>query len=157
INASRGVPFTGAVATFTDIAPSGGAGATATIIWGDGHTSSGTITQAGGVFTVSGTNTYASENTFTVSVTINDVSGANVTVNSPATVSNPIHATPVPVSTTAGQLFTGAVATFTDDAPSHGAGATATITWGDGHVTSGTLTWSAGVYTITGSNTYSSS
>ena len=66
------------MATFTDDDPNGTASDyTATITWGDGNTSSGTISAkvgvgAAGVFTVSGTNTYAEEGTYAVSVTITE-------------------------------------------------------------------------------------
>ena len=49
----------------------------ATINWGDGTSSAGTITQAtaGGPFTVAGKHTYAVAKTFTVTVAIHDVQG----------------------------------------------------------------------------------
>jgi streptogramin lyase len=69
---SPGTPFSGVVATLA--VPGGGVSAsdiTATIDWGDGHTSAGTITDLGnGTFTVSGTNTYASAGTDTIKVVI---------------------------------------------------------------------------------------
>jgi hypothetical protein len=64
------VPMTRAVATFTDADPGGtAADYTATIHWGDGTTSAGTIS---GHFTVSGTHTYPTTGTRTVTVTITD-------------------------------------------------------------------------------------
>jgi hypothetical protein len=45
----------------------------ATITWGDGHTSPGTLVdEGGGTFIVSGKNTYALAGSYTVSVTIRD-------------------------------------------------------------------------------------
>ncbi|HLJ95654.1 MAG TPA: DUF4214 domain-containing protein [Gemmataceae bacterium] len=70
-------PFTGVVATFSDSDPNGNANDfTATINWGDGHFSNGTITKnAQGGFDVSGTNTYAVPVNFTIDVDIADFGG----------------------------------------------------------------------------------
>lgn len=79
------------VATFTD---PGGVEATsdyeATINWGDGNTTVGTISgpDAKGVFTVSGTNTYAEAGTFTPIVTITHDSALSVSVTDTAVVSS---------------------------------------------------------------------
>jgi hypothetical protein len=68
-----GTPVTNqTVASFTDSnAAAVASNFTATINWGDGTTSAGTIT-GGPTFLVSGTHTYAVGGTFTVSVTISD-------------------------------------------------------------------------------------
>src|SRR5438105_3777170 len=60
--ALESVPFTGLVATFSG-APGESAGAfQATILWGDGHQSGGSIAaDPGGGFDVTGTNTYREE------------------------------------------------------------------------------------------------
>src|SRR5262249_43459398 len=70
VSATQGVPFTGPVATFTDLNPNGHAtDFTATITWGDGHSSPGTVSaNGGGGFTVAGTNTFSQPGTFPVSV-----------------------------------------------------------------------------------------
>src|SRR5262249_7469326 len=72
ITPTAGVPFSGVVAKFTNADPFGGPGSyTATITWGDGNTSAGIITDAGGgIFQVSGSNTYADPNNTTFKVTI---------------------------------------------------------------------------------------
>ncbi|HET6881477.1 MAG TPA: CHRD domain-containing protein [Pirellulales bacterium] len=44
----------------------------ATISWGDGTSSAGTITFAGGTFTVSGTHTYADDGNYTVGVSVSE-------------------------------------------------------------------------------------
>jgi hypothetical protein len=76
IAAQATVPFTGVVATFSDSDPLGTAkDFTATINWGDGHLTNGTIQASGGAFTVSGTNTYARTGKFPVSVDIADFGG----------------------------------------------------------------------------------
>jgi hypothetical protein len=77
VNATVGVPFTGVVATFSDSDPSGNAkDFTATINWGDGHFSNGTITaNSSGGFDVSGTNTYSVPITRPINVDIADFGG----------------------------------------------------------------------------------
>jgi hypothetical protein len=69
--------FTGAVATFTDANPAATVGDfTARIDWGDGHTSAGTVSAAGGRFVVSGSHAFASTGPFDANVTILDEGGA---------------------------------------------------------------------------------
>ena len=66
------------VAQFTDlVAPGPQSNYTATINWGDGHvTPIATLTPAsGGGFIVSGSNTYAEEGTYTITVTVQDSDG----------------------------------------------------------------------------------
>jgi hypothetical protein len=85
---TAGKPFTGVVARFTDHDPGGTlTDYSATIDWGDGNTSAGTIALISGTtFRVSGSNTYTTAGTYTVSVTIQDVGGASVTVHGTITV-----------------------------------------------------------------------
>ena len=81
---AAGISLTKAVATFTDADPGGIASDyTATIAWGDGTTSAGTIS---GHFTVTGTHTYASTGTRTISVTITDAGGASATATGKANI-----------------------------------------------------------------------
>jgi hypothetical protein len=77
VNAVAGQPFTGVVATFSDADPNANAkDFTATINWGDGHLTNGTITaNAQGGFDVSGTNTYATVGRFAISVDVADFGG----------------------------------------------------------------------------------
>jgi hypothetical protein len=77
LNAAVGLPITGVVATFSDSDPNGNAkDYTATINWGDGHFSNGTITKnAQGGFDVNGTNTYATPGNFSINVDIADFGG----------------------------------------------------------------------------------
>ncbi len=80
ITPTVGVPFTGTVGTFIDTDPNGNAhDFTAMIDWGDGHTSPGTISAAGGGgFNVSGSNTYATAGPFQFTFTVQDFGGAKV-------------------------------------------------------------------------------
>jgi hypothetical protein len=75
--ASLGRVFSGPVATFSDADPAANAkDFTATINWGDGHLTNGTITADGkGGFTVSGTNTFALAGLLPISVDVFDFGG----------------------------------------------------------------------------------
>jgi hypothetical protein len=76
------ITFSGTVATFTD-ANLGGTVAdfTATIDWGDSSTSPGIVTGGAGNFTVSGTHTYATLGSHTITVSIVDDGGSTATTN----------------------------------------------------------------------------
>ena len=66
----------------------------ALINWGDGHTSSGSIQGGTGVFTVSGTNTYALGGTYTTTVTVVGTGTApGATTMGAASISNPSEST----------------------------------------------------------------
>jgi hypothetical protein len=88
ISPTAGVPFTGAIATFFDTDPKGNAkDFTATIDWGDGHQSAGTIAPgASGSFNVSGTNTYSHTGIFNINVAIADFGGSSLTLPARANV-----------------------------------------------------------------------
>jgi ELWxxDGT repeat protein len=154
ITAVQGQPFSGAVATFTDPNPLTAASYTATITWGDGHTSAGTVAaQANGLFSVSGGNDYAQPGTYAVGVQINRPGGGSATATTTATVS-PVASGQV-FETTAGQPFSGMVATFSDPGPAAASSDTATISWGDGHTSAGTVTARGnGLFAVSGTNTY---
>ena len=80
ITAAEGTAFTGAVATFSDTLTSSPASDfTATINWGDGTTTAGTVAGGSGSFTVSGSHTYGDDGSFSLQVTLAD--------NSPGTAS----------------------------------------------------------------------
>ncbi len=168
ISAGAGNAFTGTVASFTD---RGGADPignySATITWGDGNVSAGTINSlGGGAFTVTGTNTYAEQGTDNISVQISDSDNASdtATVTTTATVAASPLATVgnVPFSAVATQPFSGTVASFTDtNAQATNPGAySATINWGDGTTSAGTIVYTGtpGSFTVNASgapHTYS--
>jgi len=79
------------VATFSDLDPNGDArNFTATIDWGDGHFSPGVITNnASGGFDVHGSNTFGGAGTFSVTVAIADLEGAELTIRNTAAVAGP--------------------------------------------------------------------
>jgi hypothetical protein len=92
-SATAGAPFSGTVATFTTSDTADGAGAfTATITWGDGKSSSGSVTpNSAGKFTVSGSHTYADPNAspgYAVSVQISNPNTKSGTANDTAIVTS---------------------------------------------------------------------
>ena len=112
ISATEGAPITATVATFTDANPNAAVGDfTATINWGDGHTSTGAVTEENGVFSVAGTHTYAEEGNDPISVTIADVGGSTATATNTATV-NPIAENPVLGGATSATVHMGGLVTL---------------------------------------------
>jgi hypothetical protein len=158
-NATEGKAFTGAVASFTDANKSAAASDfTATITWGDGHVSAGTVAANGSSFNVTGTNTYAEEGSYAVTVQIADKGGSTVTVNSTMTVADAaLTATGVPTITGTANVALGnvTVATFTDAGGAEDASHyTPTINWGDGTTSTGTVTSTSNGFRVSGSHTY---
>jgi choice-of-anchor C domain-containing protein len=88
---TTGVSFNAAVATFTDSYPAPPLGNfAATISWGDGNTSNGTITQSGTTYTVKGTHSYATHGTYTVGVSITSVDGGSASTSDSVTVADAV-------------------------------------------------------------------
>jgi hypothetical protein len=86
VSATAKQSFTATVATFNDPDTASTAGEySATINWGDGHTSTGTITGSGGSFSVAGSHTYGSHGTFTIKVTITDIDNTSNTATTTST------------------------------------------------------------------------
>ena len=69
-NATAGTPFTGTVANGTTSIAIGLMAAS--IDWGDGNTTSGTVSGSGGTYSVTGTHTYASAGTYAATVSVVD-------------------------------------------------------------------------------------
>ena len=87
ISATAGAPFSGVVAHFSDADPNGAtADYTATISWGDGSTSPGSVQPAGAGFDVSGGHTYASAGSYPLTVAVGDAGGASTNASGSATV-----------------------------------------------------------------------
>ncbi|HEY2785006.1 MAG TPA: choice-of-anchor Q domain-containing protein [Fimbriiglobus sp.] len=150
------------LATFTDSTGPDDLGTyAATIDWGDGTTSDGTINPTGTTYTVRAGHTYATIGAKTVTVTLKHQGSADATVTDSATVVNPalvglgagIAATR---NTPTGQIT---VAMFTDPGgPDALANYTATINWGDGSSTStGTIALGddGRTFSVLGEHTYS--
>ena len=161
----EGSPLNGVtVATFTDANPNAPLSEfTATIDWGDGTTGTATIAQdAARVFHVLGTHTYIEEGTFPVHVAINDDGGSTATADGSAVIADaPLNGSAVPVSGAAGTPLTARVARFTDSNPLAGPvdEYTATILWGDGTSSDGTIVAdpaTPGGFFVNGTHTYQS-
>jgi hypothetical protein len=166
VAAVAGQAFTNqTVATFTDSDPNATpADFTANIDWGDGSTSSGTITAAGsGTFDVLGTHTYANAGTDNFGVQVNASGGGQATANGTATVSGaaaggPQHLVTQPITAAVGRPFTNlVVGTFADTDPgANPADFSASIDWGDGITTASTTVTAAGpgTFDVLGTHTY---
>ncbi|HUY35813.1 MAG TPA: Ig-like domain repeat protein [Pirellulales bacterium] len=149
------------VATFSDPGGSTAPGDySATILWGDGGSSTGSITGVNGAFTVSGSHSYAADGaSSSVTVVIAGPAGGAATADSTANVADAsltAAATTLPVLPGA-PLNGVTVATFTDSGGAEAAANySATIDWGDGSSTSpGTIVPAAGGgFDVTGSHIY---
>ncbi len=89
VSGTAGRPAGGVVAHFSDANPGAAAGDfTARIDWGDGTSAAGTVGGAAtGGFDVTGSHTYATSGTFTVTTSINDVGGSTAQATSSARIS----------------------------------------------------------------------
>ena len=157
------------VATFTSVdpLPQSAANYAATIDWGDGQNSAGTVQPNSGGFDVLGSHAYADEGNGIIAITINDFVDSTTasTSSTAAVVDAPLTPSGAPLTATAGQPLSGVVASFTDANPAgFGGDFSATVDWGDGNgptpaaiqannsggfnVLSGTTYTAAGNYTV---------
>ncbi|HEV3342525.1 MAG TPA: DUF4214 domain-containing protein, partial [Pirellulales bacterium] len=157
--ATEGAAFNGILATFIDAAGSEPIGDyKATIDWGDGTVrSNATVAFNSGVFTVSGTHTYAEEGTRSAVVTIAHDSAPTVSVVETVIVADaPLAGTSATIAT--GSTVSGIVASFRDpDAGDTVADYSASIDWGDGQTSPGSIGvgTGAGQFNVTGNHSYS--
>ena len=152
VQATEGQGFDGDVATFTGhtCGP-----CSASITWGDGATSPGTVSTSGGPTTVvvRGQHTYAEEGA--QSLTVNEINPSDSATNAVTVHDAPLSATAGHVTASSGAAFSGAVATFTDADPGGTASDyAATIDWGDGTATTAGAISGSGPFTVSGSHTY---
>jgi hypothetical protein len=148
------------VATFTsnnrgDLA----SGFTATINWGDGTATQGVVAGSSGSFTVSGGHTYADEGSDPLSVTLirnSDAAQATVAGTVSVAENDALTGQGTSLAAIAGQALNNVVvASFTDTDTVSGAGDfAATIDWGDGTTTAGSVSGSTGSFAVSGSHTY---
>src|SRR5207249_2292361 len=144
ITAFANIVFTGIVATFTDgnsLAES--TDFEATLDWGDlSNQAIGTVTRlAPGSFQVTGTHTYSAASSYLLYVSVHDVNGLTLVKTGRATVQIALPAVMArPIQAVEGVGFTGVVVSFSDqDATLTAGNFTASVQWGDGHTSSGTV------------------
>jgi hypothetical protein len=151
--------FSATLGTFTDTGSHTSGDFTASINWGDGSTTSGTVTGSGGTFTVTGSHTYVNTDgllSTTVTVTQTGAGGRSGSATGTATVSEAdLTVTAQTVTATENSTAIVQVATFTDPGADTSGEFTASINWGDGSTSTGTVTGSGGTFTVTGSHLYS--
>ena len=152
---SEGTPFTlDPIANFTD--ENTGDTHTATIDWGDGNLTAGTVTevQGSGLGSVAGSHTYAGDGSYQVTISVTD---GGLTGDDTLTITAD-NVAPTVTATGDQTVFEGTpftldtIASFTD--PGTGDTHIATIAWGDGTVEQGTVTQGAGTGDVAGSHTY---
>jgi hypothetical protein len=159
INPTEGSTFAGAVASFTDPDPDASVGEyTATIMWGDGTSSSGAmVVSPNGTFIVNGVHTYREAGALALGVQITDAGGNNANVDANATVADAALAVAVPgIQATPGTLFSGFVTSFRDsNALSSSSDFAASISWGDGATSAGRIFAGVdGTFNVQGTHTY---
>jgi ELWxxDGT repeat protein len=161
VTAPAGVAFRGNLATVT--LPDGPKYAV-TIVWGDGSTSAGVLTRltaTGKAYTISGTHTYLASATRPVTIRVTADGRTVLTPQTTATVTDArFYAGRVAERVRVGQPFSGPVATIQDLNLSGGRTSdfTATIDWGDGAKSTGTIRRTAdGRYEVVGVHTFASS
>jgi hypothetical protein len=162
LNLAEGTGFNGAIAAFTDTDPAQPASSfTATINWGDGTTSTGTITGGNGSFSISGNHTYADESSFTTTVSVQDQDGEAATGTGSANVSDAALSL---ISHTSSFSFVAGVplanlilGNFGDANPfAVASDFSATINWGDGLIDLATISGNFNGFAIVGSHLYAS-
>jgi hypothetical protein len=161
IHAVEGSPFQGQVGSFTTTASGATASDfTATVNWGDGTTTTGTVAASGTSFTVTGDHTYARAGAYPLVVSVHDKSEDSGSANGGAAVADAaLTVTAQSFSTHVGDSFSGKVATFTDANPQGtAADFSAEIAWGDGTSSAGTISsqgiGASTVFSISGSHVY---
>ena len=160
ISGTEGALFTGTVATFSEPSASHlGTDYTATIDWGDGVTDTATISGGTGTKTISeqSGHIYADEGSFTINIAVALSGNPPFPLVTHATMADADHivaATAKTVAPKAGVTFSGPVATFTSTAPIVASNTAASIDWGDGTTTVGTVTQSFESYTVSGTHSF---
>jgi hypothetical protein len=157
VNATEAL-FSGATATFTDGGTTVATNYTDTIDWGNTSTSLGSFSSSGNQVSVNGNHTY-DEGNYTVTTTFSQGSAFSVIVSSLASVADaPLTASSSALIQPQGILLNKQVTSFTDaDSAGTIRDFTASINWGDGVTSAGTVTQPNGLgtaFVVTGSHTY---
>ena len=128
----------------------------ASIAWGDGQTASGAVTLASdGSYSVTGSNAYDEEGSFPISVTVSASGGGNATASgSPASVADAVLTMSTPTVVIDKLAVTLTAAFFDADPDGTATDYTASINWGDGSISAGTIGSNSASFTATGSHTY---
>jgi hypothetical protein len=163
LTATEGRAFSGVVATGTAYGSSNPL--SATISWGDGNSSTVSITpNPDGSYSVSGSHTYAEEGSYALSVSVKDRGSLSTSGNGTATVSDAALTLTHFLAGGTRDRYAALAATFTDADPNGQiSDYTATINWGDGNTTTvkvyknpfGKGFVLAGLHQYTGEGTYS--
>ncbi len=164
VTGMQGQTFTGTVARFFDSDTTVNAASfTGIIHWGDGQASPATITSnSSGGFDVSGSNTFAQGGKLPISVDIQqfDSAGDDIELHNFANVTAlpvlPLTAKGTTVNATAGTSITAVVSKFTSVTGAATQDFTASINWGDGSTTAGTIVAAGKAFEVTGAHTYAS-
>jgi hypothetical protein len=139
---------------------------TATIDWGDGTSSNGTIASTGtGSFFILAGHTYATAGSFTIGLAVTGPGNTKATATTTATVTSssnnggPMNLVANPVTAVANRAFTNVIlGTFTDSNPNNANAAdfSAAIDWGDGLSTASTTVNMATspTFIVLGTHTY---
>jgi hypothetical protein len=160
---SEGAMFSGPVAYLADPGSFDPASKfSATIDWGDGTTTPGTISGSSGSFTISGSHLYVDElphGVIQVGVSEQEANSTLGPVQDQVSVTEAdiLTAYPLAFAASDGVPFSGTVATFSDTSSTTPASDfTATVNWGDGTSTSGTVSMSGGSLIVAGNHTFNS-
>lgn len=130
LTAAAGERISGTVATVADADPAGATGDySASIDWGDGSTSTGSITAAGGGFAVGGSHTYPDAGVYPVIVTVSDQGGAQAVARSTVTVGRTSPAPTATFTLPPGPVLTGKLVSLDASASRVAAGAIKSFDW----------------------------
>jgi Bacterial Ig-like domain/Planctomycete extracellular len=134
--ATEDTPFTGAVATFRPaVAGIPASSFTATVNWGDGNVTAGSIVISGGTYKVVGSHTYIEGGSYPIVVSVTQLGGGTATGSETEIVQGlPFNVSGTTIVLREGDGYTGVLAHFVDTAPlPQGPGHYfATINFGDG-------------------------
>lgn len=158
ISAVEGRPFSASLGSFTDLTPTASATSfTTTVNWGDGTSSTGTVTAGtAGLFHVSGAHAYHRYGTYPVTITVRNSSGSDSMAGAAVVHDAALSGSPVAITALEDVTFAGVVGTFTDANPfATASGYTASIDWGDGHTSGGSVTAIPGGFEIEGAHAFS--
>ena len=157
LSLGEGQPYTGTVASVTsgcapeNLAPR--------VSWGDGATTDGAVVATGrATFDIRAGHTYADPGAYGLSVHVKECATGGLETGSGSVQVADAALTPrgMTLAATAGTPFSGTVATFADADPgAKPSDYLATIDWGDGHATAGTVAGdTSGGFRVEGSSTY---